>query len=77
MVCECCYHKCRFRELTDYCANGAGRMTFDFFKKRSQNKDSVESDSDIHSGYIDKIPSNDKTVNNIEKEKDLDQFTPP
>lgn len=38
VVCECCYHKCRFRELTDYCADGDGRMTLDWLRKRSHKR---------------------------------------
>ena len=78
VVCECCYHKCRFRELTDYCANGGGRMTFDFFKKRSQNSDVIVSgNSDDYSGNIHQPRRNDNTENNIDNERDLDKFTPP
>lgn len=78
VVCECCYHKCRFRELTDYCANGGGRMTFDFFKKRSHNSDAIDSgNSDDYSGKINQARRNGKTENNIDNERDLDKFTPP
>ena len=76
VVCECCYHKCRFRELTDYCANSGDRMTFDF-QKRSQNSKLIDRGNSDHSGNTDHEHTNYKTVDNIDDEQELDKFTPP
>lgn len=68
MVCECCYHKCRFRELIDYCA---GR---DLVLKRSQEKS-----KERHSADNDLETDNYKIRDNIhvDDEKELEDFASP